>query len=541
MSPGRLLVLLLAALSSESTANPPEDTGQKFILVFPENIAYYHPTASQNKVLITALYPDTKVTIKQHSFDTSDSTLEAGKSWEFDLDARMELKKFNPTKKLLLITSTKNITVVAISLRNDSLQTALVTPFEKLGKEYLIPPTPTIPGTTDQVSLAVTERNPFHLLIVSGDQGATVTVEGAETQEVSLEPSTTAKMWVQEGAQLRTVTADQPVAVLFGHPCALRHGCTCGLLYSPLPAARAAKLRFFIPPALAEDAAEETFLLLSEKGSTKIKAFNPDSPEVEVTGTAALYRPGLLLPLIPEADFASCFAVSPVSGVPGVPGVPGPKSFAVIVVHRDFTDGVRKGNLALDSPEWQKLKGTEFMSTSVELAQTDTVIWHTSSRMAVYLAGTMGEALFGNPAAIISSSPDFRGCALTPEVVEIGAVVSGWRESLKYCRDKNLELISMSNALVWPHIYKKIIQAKDEDVQEVWIGMRRSSQTGEWYWLNNDAVNNTKWEEGEPGTVHDGQCAIMSLKSDEDFGWRDEDCCKAAHPVCYSSPVLLSL
>lgn len=130
---------------------------------------------------------------------------------------------------------------------------------------------------------------------------------------------------------------------------------------------------------------------------------------------------------------------------------------------------------------------------------------------------------------------------MSPEVVKIGEVAAGWQESLKYCRDKNLELVSFPEAQLQRQIYDKIIQAKNDSLQEVWIGMRRSSQNGEWYWLNRDPVNDTNWAKGEPGMVHDGQCAIMSVEKSKGFGWSDEDCCKAAHPVCYSKPVLLPM
>lgn len=75
-------------------------------------------------------------------------------------------------------------------------------------------------------------------------------------------------------------------------------------------------------------------------------------------------------------------------------------------------------------------------------------------------------------------------------------------------------------------------------MQKAWIGMRRSSLTGEWYWLNQDPVNDTNWDEGEPGAVDDGQCVAMSVESSKDFSWRDEDCCQAINPICYRGPVL---
>ncbi|XP_023252303.1 IgGFc-binding protein-like [Seriola lalandi dorsalis] len=526
MCPGPLLVLLLAALSSGSS--PPENnTGLSFIVVFPENIAYYYPATPQNKVQITALHDNTRITFKQHTFDLTNADMNAGESKEFDLDARLELRMPLISEKTLVITSSNRITVQAISQKSNSLQTALVIPTEKLGTEYLIPPIPSIQGTTDQVTVNVTERNPFKLIIVSADQDTKVTVTGARTQKVSLKPQQISSIWVHERDELRAVTADQPVAVLFAHPCANRQNCTCGLLYNMLPPARNQKLKFYIPPFLATGAVAETFLLLSKEKPYNV-AFDPDSPLVKTSGTAILYRPGLLLALVPEEDFASCFVVN---------HIPDTKGFAVIVVHKDFTDGVQIGDLPLKNPAWQKLKGTEFVSTELKLALPQNFIWHKSSNMAVYFVGHTESGLFGNPAPIISTSPDPRGCTLTPEVVELGNEALGWRESLQYCRDKNLELVSLSNATLWAQIHKKIVQANSDNVRDVWIGMRRSSLTGEWYWLNKDPVTDTNWEKGEPGNADDGQCAIMSLK--KDFGWSDKDCCKTARPLCYSKPVLL--
>ena len=136
---------------------------------------------------------------------------------------------------------------------------------------------------------------------------------------------------------------------------------------------------------------------------------------------------------------------------------------------------------------------------------------------------------------------DFRGCLLAPEVVHIGEVAAGWRESVKYCRDKELQLVSLSDGHNVTHIYKQMLQVNNGSAQEAWLGMRRSSQTGEWYWLDNQPVNATNWEDGEPGAVNEGQCAVLSLESGEDFGWRDQDCCQAVRPVCYRRPVLFPL
>ena len=378
-------------LFPDSSPDPREDdAGHEFVVVFPENIAYYHPTPPVNSVQITALH-DTVVDLTMHTGGHTRETLSAGQTKQVFVDVGLELRKKVTSDEALLITSTGKITVRSTSRKLNSVQTALVLPTSKLGKEFLVPPVPQIQGTTDQVSLDVTERRPFALFIVSAKQVTVVTMEGVPTREVVLQPRQVLQVLVQQ-AELRAVRADRPVAVLFAHACAIRHECTCGLLQAALPPANHHKLRFFIPPFLARN---QTLLLISSNESSTIKSFDPDSPLVETDGSALLYRPGFLLSLIPESDFASCYVISRIRGV---------QNFAVILVHKSFIDGVRIGNIPLENPDWQQLRGTEFVSTPVLLLLDKSVLWHTSHKMAVYFHGNDRAAPFGNPAPIISKT-----------------------------------------------------------------------------------------------------------------------------------------
>lgn len=117
----------------------------------------------------------------------------------------------------------------------------------------------------------------------------------------------------------------------------------------------------------------------------------------------------------------------------------------------------------------------------------------------------------------------------------------GWPDSVQYCLNNTLDLVSISTDQFQTQVYERLLQTKSSSAQDFWIGMRRSSQTGDWYWLNGDQVEDTDWGVGEPGGVDDGQCAMMSQNSSTNFAWRDEDCCMAAYPICYSEPVLLSV
>ncbi|XP_041843493.1 IgGFc-binding protein [Melanotaenia boesemani] len=534
-APPLLLLLLLAALNSESTATPPErNSGRKFVVVFPENIAYYYPVPSQNKVWITTLYPSTTVTINPQA----NGTTTLGNPGTRSFDVNLELRKLNVSdpgtslsNRTVQITSNKNIVVQAFSVRNKSMQTALVIPADKLGMKYFIPPISKVPKATINVSVAgmsINERGPFRLIIVNTNQSNTVTVQGKASKQVSLPPNYLAQIPLEDEDGLQVVEAENPVAVLVAHPCAFRPLCSCGLLYAILQPARNQAVKFPIPPALAADA--EVFVLLSESGSSSAEAFNPDAAVVETSGTAVLYRPDLVLPLIPETDFASCYVVTNISQQ---------QNFILIVVHNDDKDGIHVGNSPLQTlnPVWQKLNGTNYTSARLTFSSRNTVVWHESSTVGVYYVGNVSGTMFGHPAPIISSTPDYRGCILSPEVLNIPTNASSWQKSIKTCGDNSLKLVSLSGETQQKQVCNKLSQVNGSKPQEVWIGMRRSSATGEWYWLDNPSVRYTNWDEGQPGSVDGGQCAVMSLKSN--CSWRDEECCTAVRPLCYREPELL--
>ncbi|KAL6109913.1 uncharacterized protein ACO6RY_12954 [Pungitius sinensis] len=528
MCPVLVILMLLRATNSAFTFPDEGSEGQEFVLAFPENIAYYYPFPPTNMVQITALHDNTQVTIVQGS-NTSNHMLSGGQSIDYILDAKLEFRRGSSPKSILQINSNSSVLVNAIYLKNNSLQTSLVLPTNRLANEYFVPPVPDIEGTTLSpaiFTLNVTERRLFQLTIVNGRKQNTINFTGGDPS-VSLEPYQVYQTGVPKGGAPRSLKADQPVAVLFGHTCANRINCTCGQLVASLPPATDNPQKFYIPPSLLSGT--EGSVLVSNRNKSEIKAFRADSPLVETAGTVILYRPGLLLTLIPEKDFAACYRVN---------AIPDAQCFFHVVVHKNHSDGVHVGSDLLQNPNWEPLIGTDYISTIVPLIENKTV-WHSSSTMAVYFVGEKKGAWFGNPAAVLGKAADSRGCALSPDVVKIGEVPVGWRESLKYCQDQDLQLACLPGDHDRRPIHEKILRATNGSLGDVWIGMRRSSQSGEWYWLNGAPVNDTNWGGGEPGVVDEGQCAMMSL--DKSFGWSDRNCCEAARPFCYKGPVLFPL
>lgn len=379
-------------------ASPPfpaeGSAGLEFVLAFPENIAYYYPFPPTNMVQITALYNNTNVTIDQQSFHTENHMLSEGQSKDFIIDARLEFRWCSFSKSILLIHSTSPVLVNAIYFKNNSVQTALVLPTNRLATEYFVPPVPDIEGTTLSqaiFTLNVTERSLFQLTIINGKHQNTINFTGGDPS-VSLKPHDVFQTWVRKGGALRSLAANQPVAVLFGHTCAIRINCTCGQLMASLPPATDNLQKFYIPPSLL--GGTEGSVLVSNRNKSEIKAFTADSPLVETAGTVILYRPGLLLTLIPEKDFAGCYMVK---------AIPDAQCFFHVVVHKNHSDGLHIGSLRLENLKWEPLKGTDYISVVVPLEQNQTV-WHSSSTMAVYFVGNKNGTWFGNPAAVLGKT-----------------------------------------------------------------------------------------------------------------------------------------
>lgn len=366
-------------------------------MAFPENIANFYPVQPKNKIIITALYHSTKVVVSEHGRLVETLKLSSGETRVFDVGAHLELSRSEISNSSLQINSSKQITVHEVFHKQHSIQTSLVTPTDKLGTDYLIPPVPIINGTShlvDRVTTFVTENNPFRLIIINTEQNNKISLTGVGSKNISLLPHQVASIWLKPEEALRAVSAKMPIAVLFGHACAYLKNCTCAQLYTALLPTKGDKQKFFIPPSLSKDVENETYILVSKKESREVKLSKQVSL-LEASGSAVLYRPGLLLPLIPETDHGACFLVI---------AIPNATNVAVIVVQRNLTAGVYLGNQPLKNLDWQQLEGNDYVSAQVNLQLGKSIIWHSSSKMAVYSVGFKDRRVFGNPAAVISKS-----------------------------------------------------------------------------------------------------------------------------------------
>ncbi|KAL0985329.1 hypothetical protein UPYG_G00155550 [Umbra pygmaea] len=249
-----------------------------------------------------------------------------------------------------------------------------------------------------------------------------------------------------------------------------------------------------------------------------------------------LARPGLLLNLIPTASFSSCYLIQTITNVQN--------NQALLVVPTDQTQGVKLGN-GLLTLTWTPMIGTGYSwgLAYLQAYETSHIIWHSSSKMAVYYLGETTNSVFGNPAASLNTDPDSMGCVVKPALVELGTQQGGWPESIQYCQTLGYSLVSLNTEEMLLSVASKLresgLQAPGQ--HQAWIGLRRSSLTGQWYWLSQQNVSFTHWAKNEPGTTTEGQCAMMFVDPDGNYTWSDQSCCEALPAVCYQGPTYLSL
>ncbi|CAB1334696.1 unnamed protein product, partial [Coregonus sp. 'balchen'] len=498
----------------------PHSFGKEFITAFPENIAFYHPTQPDNRVVITALHSGTTVTVTMKEQGYTDTrNLNAGEEVMIKTDINMkELKRSKFSNQTLHVTSNNNISVLAISQRGESIQTMVVPPLESLGTEYHVPFIPEMKPTQPQIDPG---NHLFRLIIINHKETNEVTISGqaGEDETVSLQAFQLVQLWLNRSLPEPHVSADHPVAVLYSHACAVATNCTCSFLFNPLYPVTAWGSEYLVHPSLENGALNETTFLLTTNQNVSLLSgppteplqlqsshklpFNPFLPggsslvKTSSPVSLTLLRPGLLLSLIPTHSFSSCYLLHSLNAV---------KNQALLVAPTAQTEGVHQGNTALDVT-WTPMMGTEYSWALIDFGTKyrKHVIWHSSSKMAAYY---LGEANGMGYSLVSLNTEDFL-LHVTNKLRESGTQAQG--------------------------------QTQTQSQGQVWIGLHRSSLTGQWYWLSKAAVSFTHWAKGEPGTPMQGQCTMMTLDPQGNYTWSDQSCCEALPAVCYREPLHLPL
>lgn len=128
------------------------------------------------------------------------------------------------------------------------------------------------------------------------------------------------------------------------------------------------------------------------------------------------------------------------------------------------------------------------------------------------------------------------GCGVIPPKFDIILTPQTWPESHQHCMLISDELFSPSNETEQMEMVDFL---NSEGLNErLWIGLRRSLLTLEWYRQKGKEVHNmtyTSWVTGEPRAAVEGMCASVFPNSSTGFNWKSVPCCAQLKSICYSS------
>ncbi|XP_052003567.1 uncharacterized protein LOC127658358 [Xyrauchen texanus] len=550
-----LTILLVAAMFCQGQSL--SDYGYYFITAFPENIASYYPLYPSNYLKITALYNDTSVDVYFNRMLIYNSTLQSGCTETVILPVEVEQYQFGQSYESVVIQGSYYIVVQSVSQRGDSVQTNVVQPLQNLDTFYTIPSLnySEMISTFSQMSVNISKKYSSFRLIIINSQGLNnqVIIQRQQFQDtvIILQPHGLVQLPIN-GSEI-TIEADYKVAVLLTHPCVETKSCRCNMVVNQLRPDFKWRNEFIVPSVV--NLGTNWLHVTSTMNITLYSGWNLEPSNFEpypsntlslpsvqsdsqyiYTSKAASVRlvsPGLFIELIPFNMFRACYMVQFKST----------QGEVLVIAETFYRDDVYIDSDLLSSTEWSPIINTDYSSVSVILDGAHT-IWHPSTRIGVYMFERMTSGIpYGGPAIALKTQPDPLGCLLHSTGFEIIQTPMTWVESHQNCIFTKGQLIIPNTAEAQMQIANFL---DSQEVQEdLWIGLRRSLFTLDWYWQKgNVSIYNssyTHWGNGEPGDHLKGMCVSIFPNSIIDYPWKSVRCCTKLKSVCYRTAQYFSL
>ncbi|XP_056618203.1 uncharacterized protein LOC130432732 [Triplophysa dalaica] len=556
------VILLFASTLSQGLAIV--SYGDSFITAFPENVGYFYPFTSRS-LRVTALHQDTSFTIFYNYTTITKSNLQRGSTTTMSFPKTAEVHELNYSTNSIRITSTKNVVVHSLShsdtgpIQEKNIQTTVIQPITNLGTNYLIPPLnhsgliQTFGGSP--APFPFKRYSSFKLIIINAeDTENTITLVwnvSACVQEEKFKIPSYQLIQIQANDSILMVKSSHKVAVILTHPCLENTVCKCNMIVNQILPVRFQGQNFVVPyiPGITQSRLLMTsnvksaslshnnvqlkpspsgFLSLSDQ--TKSQYVN-----ASVGVSLRLISPGLFIELIPENMFAACYVLQFYSDI----------RYALVIAETSSKNNVHTQRDHITSAQWTEITGTKYSSTIISLTESQTFIWHSSSKIAVYILENSGTAVYGGPAIPISDQPDEFGCVVIPGQFEVGNDRLSWAESLAHCTSFHKQLACPTTEDIQMDLANAVNTTKDE---EAWIGLRRSLMTTDWYWQRHTPSTTSlpssdffHWADGQPLDQWKGLCASLSLDRVDAFKWKSAKCCEKKRPVCYKRPIVLNV
>ncbi|XP_052000355.1 IgGFc-binding protein-like isoform X1 [Xyrauchen texanus] len=527
--------------------------GKEFITAFPENIAFYFPQDSRNALKITAFHNDTIVTVT-FNFTDRNITLHSGQTNILNFPKDVEVCFFMSSQKSVKIVSNKIIVVLWISQRGDSVQTNVVQPTPNLGTRYSIAALNYNAMTASSIEESTLfAQNSLRYgsvrLIIINAMNITNTISvqivstnGQKDNNFTLSPYELYQFSTSGSATM--VYSSNKVALLLTHPCAETTICGCNMVVSQIlpmdmwgnefvvPSLRNMSTAWLHVTSTTKDTDKNLIRTLIQSNSSELIPF----PDLDVKSqyitapnnvSLRLISPGIIIELIPVTMFGACFLVQ-FNSTQG-------EAF-VIAEDRD-KHNVHIDNGLLSTSVWRNISKSNYSTKSVPLDGTH-IIWHPTSKIGVYMFERMVSGIvYGGPAILLNEQPDHDGCVAEGVEFITATDLMTWPESHQYCLNGSYQMFSPTNKMAQDKMTMWL--QKNANQEDIWIGLRRSLLTEEWYWqIGNESVRNvnyTLWADGHPVEPQNALCASVSPQAGRNFFWKSVRCCFKLRPVCFKS------
>ncbi|XP_041963304.1 uncharacterized protein LOC121720898 [Alosa sapidissima] len=465
------------------------------------------------------------------------------------LETPVELDRSQFSQNSVVIRSTKDITVLAKSKRNDIEQLLVLQPVNSLGSLYYIPTLGLGEGSQNLLGYKDFYGARGKIVIINSEKKNTVKVNfNGENSKQELEPFWVFQVNVSDSLPVN-ITAQHDIVVLLTHPCSNTTICQCQMVVTQIRPTNTWGTTFVVPSAFNNTADSTPHLIVtSDQGVTfnstlqigtgtnspysvshlvydlKTQYLN-SSKHFSVT----LIQPGHISELTPVSSFSACYLLPEKTSI----------SKALVIAPTLNVSQVYVGKDQISSEvEWKTVDSQPYSWAMIDLPSGEhRVIWHPSTKIGVYVKD--GENW--SEAISITTEPALQGCLLDRARYSVMDQSGTWAEMVGHCQQENGELLSINNEGILRELSQSLSNPSKQE--EVWVGLRRRLLNGEWYWLNKQPMNITKWFQGQPGSSEDKFCASMSLSSDnnENFRWTSRSCCHVLKPVCYKHNVYFPL
>lgn len=303
------------------------------------------------------------------------------------LDSSIELERSQFSQKSVVINSTKDITVVAESIRDNKVQLLVLQPVNSLGTHYYIPADQgkgILPGFAD-----------FHdsrgkIVIINSEKGNKVKMHFSEkkSEEQMLQPFSVFQLNISDSLPV-SIVAEHNVVMLLTHPCSNTTLCTCQMVVAQLQPTNTWGTTFIIPSALYKDDIKAHLFVTSDQADTFNSVLALDdgviSPDSGVLSahylsssrkfSVMLMQAGHITELMPESNFSACYLI--------------PKAAlsiqALVIVPTANRSQVHLGkNSNIDS--WQTIDSQPYSWVVTDLSSAEyNIIWHPSTKIGVYV------------------------------------------------------------------------------------------------------------------------------------------------------------